>query len=108
LVHEKFGLKIFLGFIFTFLPPWRFGAAEYDLGLGNDDVWFSKTKFFAGEKVKIYAQINNYGSKDASAYVIFYQGQTTIGDPSRFPWSPAAPRMRFGLIGWPRPALMIS
>lgn len=77
------GLNFFLILIlFLSLCPSRvFGAVEYDLGLDNGDVWFSKTKFFAGEKVKIYAQINNYGSKDASAYVIFYQGQTTVGEP---------------------------
>lgn len=56
-------------------------AAEFDIGLNSEDVWFSKSKFFAGEKVKIYAQIHNYGSKDVSAYVIFYQGETTIGEP---------------------------
>ncbi|MFH1172903.1 MAG: hypothetical protein V1692_00040 [bacterium] len=63
------------------LPGPILAALEFDIGLTNKDVWFSKSEFFAGEKVKIYAQVHNYGSKDISAYVIFYQGQTTIGEP---------------------------
>ncbi len=54
---------------------------EYDLSLDPTDIWFSKDTFFTGEKVKIYARVHNNGSKDVTAYVIFYQGQTTIGEP---------------------------
>lgn len=75
-------LKIFFILFFAFLPMIKVNAAvEYDLGIGPEDISFSKDTFFAGEKVKIYARVHNYGSKDATAYVIFYQGQTTIGDP---------------------------
>ncbi|MFH1226228.1 MAG: hypothetical protein V1684_03025 [bacterium] len=74
-------LKFFLFFFLLFWPFFEVSAGEYDLGLSSSDIWFSKTKFFAGEKVKIYAQVKNSGSKDVSAYVIFYEGQTTIGEP---------------------------
>ena len=61
--------------------PLMAGAADCDLGLSPSDVWFSKKEFFAGEKVKIYAQTRNSGDKDLSAYVIFYHNQVAIGEP---------------------------
>lgn len=52
----------------------------YDLGIRNTDITFSKGTIVAGESVRIYARVTNYGTKDISGYVTFYQGERLIGD----------------------------
>ncbi|MDP3985528.1 MAG: thrombospondin type 3 repeat-containing protein [bacterium] len=55
-------------------------AKTYVHDLGIQTVTFSKTELFAGEKVRVYAKIVNYGTSDEVAYVNFWQGGISIGN----------------------------
>lgn len=55
-------------------------AYTYDLGIGNEDIFFSKDVLISGESLRLYAVIHNYGSEDVSGYVSFYSGESLIGD----------------------------
>lgn len=69
-------------FILTGLATSGVHAAQYDydLGLRADDISFSTARMIVGQKVRVYAVVYNYGNKDASAYVSFYQGAELLGD----------------------------
>lgn len=53
---------------------------DYDLGVSNQDITFSKGTLISGDSVRVYARVTNYGSKDTSGYVTFYKGDQLIGD----------------------------
>jgi hypothetical protein len=52
---------------------------NYDLGIGPGDISFSKD-LIAGQKIRLYAAIHNYGQNDVAAYITFYQSDALIGD----------------------------
>lgn len=52
----------------------------YDLGVANADITFSKGTLVAGDTVRIYGRVTNWGSKDISGYVTFYQGEQLVGN----------------------------
>jgi hypothetical protein len=52
----------------------------YDLGIANSDITFSKGTLIAGDTVRIYGRVTNWGTKDISGYMTFYQGEQLIGD----------------------------
>ncbi len=53
----------------------------YDLGISSPDISFVPPKLIAGENVRIYAAVQNTGTKDVSGFVTFYQGNIQIGEP---------------------------
>src|SRR5512145_2951307 len=74
----------FWGSLVAFMCALLVGNAAYaythDLGLTSSDIFFSKasTQLIAGQKVRVYSKITNYGSKDVVAHVVFYRGATEI------------------------------
>ena len=73
--------KIIFFLSILLITPLTLLAAEntYDLGISPGDISFSK-ELIAGQKVRIYAAVHNYGTADVSGYVTFYQGDQLIGD----------------------------
>lgn len=73
--------KLIIVFGFLLLLPTNLQAADstYDLGITQNDISFSK-ELVAGQKVRMYAAIHNYGREDVIGYVTFYQGNILIGD----------------------------
>lgn len=54
-------------------------AATADLGISASNIRFSEDTLYAGETVRLYATVRNYGEVDIEAKVIFYQGAVLIG-----------------------------
>ncbi len=52
----------------------------YDLGITNTDITFSKGTLVAGDTVRIYGRVTNWGTKDISGYMTFYQSEQLIGN----------------------------
>ena len=79
-----FPLDCFAMLAMTFFAATPFFADAqsftYDLGIRNQDITFSKGALVAGEKVRIYARVTNWGSADISGYVTFYKGDQLVGD----------------------------
>lgn len=61
------------------LAPFTAGAVSSDLGIHARDITFSKP-LIAGERVRLYGEIENFGTEDVSGYVTFFQGSIPIGD----------------------------
>lgn len=55
-------------------------AYTYDLGLNQAGIFFSKSRLIAGDTIRIYARITNYGEEDVAAYVSFHKGAEKIKD----------------------------
>lgn len=53
----------------------------YDLGISSPDISFVPPRLIAGENVRIYAAVQNTGTKDVSGFVTFYQGNIQVGEP---------------------------
>lgn len=64
---------------FLVLAPLAAHAAAVDLGINARDITFSKP-LLAGERVRIYGEVRNFGTEDVSGYVTFFQGSLPIGD----------------------------
>ncbi len=73
--------KIFFVVILLLIFPLNLLAADYtyDLGISADDINFSDA-LVAGQTVRLYASIHNYGTEDTAGYVTFYQGEQLIAD----------------------------
>ncbi len=52
---------------------------DYDLGVYNSTISFSKTTLVAGDSIRVYARIKNEGTKDDSGYASFFQSNQLIG-----------------------------
>ena len=52
---------------------------NYDMGISSSDIFFSETTLIAGQKITLYAVINNYGKYDIPGYASFYTGSQLIG-----------------------------
>nr|MBP9748975.1 thrombospondin type 3 repeat-containing protein [Patescibacteria group bacterium] len=52
----------------------------YDLGVANTDITFSKGTLVAGDTIRIYGRVTNWGTKDISGYMTFYQGEQLVGN----------------------------
>ncbi len=61
------------------LAPLSARAVSVDLAIDARDITFSKP-LVAGERVRLYGQVDNRGSEDVSGYVTFFQGSVPIGD----------------------------
>lgn len=61
------------------LTPALVHAAEIDLGILARDITFSKP-LIAGDRVRVYGTVRNYGTQDVAGYVSFFQGSVPIGD----------------------------
>lgn len=68
--------------LFIAVAPFSAGAApyQYDLGVRQSGIFFSKSRLIANDDIRIYARIKNYGSEDVSAHVTFYKSNELIGD----------------------------
>lgn len=68
-----------LGFgIFAAATP-ALAAPEYDLAIGAGDISYVPAEPIEGQKFRVYARVQNVGSKDVSGFVTFYQGPAVIG-----------------------------
>ncbi len=71
----------FLPALFLLLIPSFASATTADLGFRNQEaIFFSKETLVAGDTIRIYATITNFGDVDVSGYVAFNQGTIPIGD----------------------------
>lgn len=52
---------------------------EYDLGITSGDIFFPQSNLIAGQSIRLYAAIRNYGTHDVSGYASFYSGPNLIG-----------------------------
>ena len=55
------------------------GVSGPDLALESNSISFSTSKFIAGETIRVYAAVRNYGDGDGAAEVYFYSGPAVIG-----------------------------
>lgn len=76
----RFGALIALVIVPFLALPASASAFQYDLGIANRDITFSTGTLVAGQKVRIYARVTNYGNADMQGYVTFYQSDRLIGD----------------------------
>lgn len=74
----KSSLLFSLLLVFALAPATLF-AATADLGISASNIRFSEDTLYAGETVRLYATVRNYGDTDVEAKVIFYQGAVLIG-----------------------------
>jgi hypothetical protein len=78
---KKFFVLIFS--LIWLMPAGVFAQAlDYDLGISTADIFFSKpiTQLVENQPIRIYATIRNYGTKDAAASVLFFNGSSIIGE----------------------------
>ena len=68
---------IFLSALFFIVPSFAFAAP--DMAIFANDIRFSESPLIAGEEVRMYATVRNVGDEDISAYVLFFQGSTPVG-----------------------------
>lgn len=61
------------------LTPAFARAADVDLGIFAKDITFSKP-LIAGDRVRVYGTVRNYGTQDVTGYVSFFQGSVPVGD----------------------------
>ena len=52
---------------------------DYDLGVYNSSISFSKQTLLAGDNIRVYARIKNEGNLDVSGYASFFQSNQLIG-----------------------------
>jgi PKD domain-containing protein len=73
--------KLIILFGLIFILPLNGQAADlnFDLGITAGDIKFSDD-LVAGQNIKMYATIYNYGNEDVSGHVTFYQGDVLLGD----------------------------
>ncbi len=57
---------------------------QFDAAISEGSVSFSPANFFAGETVRVYANIINLGTNDITGGVSFFQGAGALGAPSFF------------------------
>ena len=70
-----------LSFAVFLLVPFTTSAANADLGFKNgSEISFSTETLVAGDTIRLYARIHNYGDVDVSGYVSFVQGMVAIGN----------------------------
>lgn len=52
---------------------------DYDLGVYNNTISFSKPTLLAGDNIRVYARIKNEGNLDVSGYASFFQSNQLLG-----------------------------
>ncbi len=67
-------------FVFLSVPLFSVYAATVDLALDTSGISFSKSTFYIGDTVRVYAKVLNVGDTDAVATVLFYAGPSVIGE----------------------------
>lgn len=77
-MKKLFYIGLFIISCFFLMQDLKAQTLEYDVGLFTKDIFFS-TDLVEGVNARLYAAIHNYGQKDVSAYVEFYQGNNLIG-----------------------------
>jgi len=75
--------KLLVVFILILCPSFVFAQSqpEYDLAMKSRDLELSKedNNLVAGQTVRVYAQVINYGKNDATGTVAFFMGQKVLG-----------------------------
>lgn len=68
--------------VFIFLPARAEAAFEYDLGIRADDIVLSPppSQLVVGQSARIYATVHNFGEKDTTGVVSFFQGPYLLGE----------------------------
>lgn len=73
--------RIAIGFSAMLMAAWPAAAAQfdYDLGVYNGTISFSKQTLVAGDAIRVYAGIKNEGNQDVTGYASFFQSNQLIG-----------------------------
>jgi hypothetical protein len=75
--------KLLVVFILLLCPSFVFAQTQpdYDLAMKSKDLELSKEdgNLIAGQTVRVYAQVINYGKNDATGTVAFFMGQKVLG-----------------------------
>ncbi|MBI4599331.1 hypothetical protein HY732_00230 [Candidatus Uhrbacteria bacterium] len=78
-------ISIIIFTLFLALPSFAQAAQfAFDAAITQGSVSFSTSQMYAGEQVRIYANIINQGTSDISGGVSFFQGASAIAAPSFF------------------------
>ncbi len=80
-------IVIFFLFFLIFLPLSAIAQITqngFEVGIIPGNIWYSPTKFFAGDKIKIYTAIFNNSGLDISGTVIFSDNSQEIGKKDFF------------------------
>ncbi len=71
-------IRVFFTAAFLLVLP-MVALAAPDMAISAKDIRFSESTLVSGDDVRLYARVRNVGDEDISAYVLFYQGATPIG-----------------------------
>ncbi len=71
---------VFVWVFATLLLSWPALAATVDLSIAASDIAFSSETLIAGDRIRVYASVQNVGDEDVAGYVSFYQGSIPIGN----------------------------
>src|SRR3989338_9674048 len=82
-VHRRGSWWFLIIFFILAIVPLVGHAATYDVGFtgGSSDIFFSKPALQAGDAIRVYARVQNFGERDVTAQVVFYQGDSIIDQP---------------------------
>jgi PKD repeat protein len=50
-----------------------------DIGIKASDIYFSEKVLVSGETIRLYATLQNKGNTDISGYIVFFQGDISVG-----------------------------
>lgn len=76
-------MKKILFIIMVLLVPFLGTAQSQTLNLGIvQGIWFSEAPFFEGEKIRVYAAVQNNSGKDIDGRIEFFQGGASLGSKS--------------------------
>ena len=66
--------------VFLWVTTGAYAKVEPSAGFVQDNLWFSKNVFFAGENIKIHTTIFNNSANNVSGKIKFMDGNNDIGD----------------------------
>ncbi len=73
--------RLLVLFFLLFSPLVARAQANVDLGFqSREDIFFSTSTFVAGDRVRVYARVTNFGLTDVRGTVTFSQGTITLGN----------------------------
>ena len=80
LKSQGFLIVVFYILHFAFsITPAHAAPYEYDLGIRPEDITMVPEHPIAGSQARLYAMVHNFGTKDATGQVSFYQGPYLLG-----------------------------
>lgn len=72
---------LFIVSIFLLFPAIAQAQVSVDIGFqSREDIFFSTDTLVAGDRVRVYARVTNFGTEDVTGYVAFNQGTIALGN----------------------------